>query len=130
MQNQVDHDFPIKTEKVPIKNKPWFNYRLRQLSENKKKIFKTEGRSDRYKAAVKEFKAARVKQVNKYVETSIDKVTNPEAPNIHTSGPSKEILYDSVPQGSPECPRVKIYLIKTDVCLGLSTLTSGHSRTL
>ena len=52
VQSRVDETFPLKTCKVPTKNKPWFNPKLRELSRKKKAIFKKEGRSDLYKSVV------------------------------------------------------------------------------
>ena len=42
VQDKVDDVFPTKTIKISTNNKPWFNYKLRQLSHKKKETFKKE----------------------------------------------------------------------------------------
>ena len=68
VQSKVDEIFPIKTSKIPIKNKPWFDHKMRTLSQNKKKIFLREGRSVNYRLAVKEFNIARRTAINNYLD--------------------------------------------------------------
>ena len=35
VQNKVNEIFPTKSVKVPTNQKPWFNHKLKELSENK-----------------------------------------------------------------------------------------------
>ena len=72
---KVDSIFPLKTARIPINNKPWFNHKLRELSKKKKQIFRKEGRSDKYKTVVKEFVAVRKTAINDYLNKTVDTVT-------------------------------------------------------
>ena len=83
VQTKVDDIFPLKSSKVPIKNKPWFTHKLRELSNKKKSVYKKEGRSDAYKALSKEFNNARKLAVNAYLDKTVDTVTRFNSPGLH-----------------------------------------------
>ena len=83
VQSKVDEIFPVKQVRISIKNKPWFDHKLRILSKKKKDIFKREGRSSNYKDAVSEFKTARNAAIRKYVDKTVDTVTRKNSPNLH-----------------------------------------------
>ena len=58
LNKYIEDCFPIKTRKAKANDVPWFNSRTRRLSNKKMRIYKKEGKSERYKRASKEYEAA------------------------------------------------------------------------
>ena len=83
VQGKVDTFFPLKNIRVPINQKPWFNHKVKELSQNKKKIFKKEGRSQKYKELVKQYNLIKQASIKKYVEKTTNDVSDPNKSNIH-----------------------------------------------
>ena len=83
VQTKVDEIFPTKNAYIPINQKPWFSHKLKQLSDLKKEIFQKEGRSDKYKAALKNYENTKKVSIQKFIQRSVDTITDRNNKNIH-----------------------------------------------
>lgn len=79
----MDEIFPTKVTKVPVNHKPWFTHKLRLLSEQKKEIFKKEGRSQKYKDISKQFLDAKKDSINLHIQRSVDMVKDENKSNVN-----------------------------------------------
>ena len=83
VQDQIDELFPTKTMKISINSKPWFDYRLKCLSNKKKLIFKKEGRSEAYRTAAKQFDNAKKEAIKNHINKTVNTVTKPNTSGLH-----------------------------------------------
>ena len=79
IQGKVNEIFPIKSVRVPINQKPWFNHKLRELSEKKKKLFE--------KSLVKQFYLSKQISVKQYIDKTTNDINDLHKANIHIKSP-------------------------------------------
>ena len=68
----IEECFPLKTRKVSSNDTPWYSSKARRLSYRKRRIYKKEGKSERYRSAKKEYdtelSTAKKKFMDKVIE--------------------------------------------------------------
>ena len=73
LNTYLDECFPVQTRKVKSNDTPWFNQKTRRLANKKLRIYKLEGKSERYKEANKAYIAELKVAKKAYLDKVIDK---------------------------------------------------------
>ena len=79
IQNKVNAFFPVKTFKKTVHDKPFVNADLKKLKRQKKREYRTNGISEKYRKCSKKFNDAFRQASKEYLNKSINdlKVSNP-----------------------------------------------------
>ena len=73
LESYIVRCFPEKTRTTKNNNTPWFNNTTRRLSIKKKRIYKEEGKTDRYKRAKREYDVTLAEAKKCFIDNVIEK---------------------------------------------------------
>ena len=73
-KNLVDNLFPLKTIFITKYDKPYFNERLRRIRRQRQRVYRKQGKSEKYLKLKTEFNDALIKEAEKYKDKIIAEV--------------------------------------------------------